>query len=667
MRHSLALLALCCALAAAAHALLAPRPPLLDNVPLSTAYTDRHGTPLRLALADDDGYRLPARLEDISPHLIRATLAQEDRHFAWHPGVNPASLLRGAWETYVRRSRPVGGSTITMQVVRLRDGLNTRTLHGKMQQILRALALEAHYTKDQILEAYFTLAPYGGNIYGAEAAARIYFRTPARDLTPAQAQALALIPQNPTARAPLGGGSPAWEAAQRRVAPGAPLLPVYTRVDLPFAAPHFVGSVPPAPGVVRTTLDLPTQAALERVLHTYIQAHAGRGLDNAAAILVHVPTAEVRALIGAADFADPAIAGQVDITRARRSPGSALKPALYALALDQGLIHPATLLADTPTAFAAYRPANYDGRFIGPLPAREALVLSRNVPAIDLAGRVRRPDFYTFLQHAGAALPQPARHYGLTLAVGGAEVDMRTVARVYTMLAAGGVLRELRLTQDSDQAAPKRLLSPEAALLALQMLERPRPDAPPPFAATAARLPVYWKTGTSSGFRDAWAAGVFGPYALVVWVGHADGRRNPALLGPEAAEPLFFALVRVLEARARLEDALHPAMAATRLALVAGDWVLPGISPIAPPRAPALEILSPRPGVTYVWRASGTTGPVPLEARGRGPITWFVDNRCLGAAHGPLFWPPEPGRHVVRAVDASGGGAAQAVTVTIAP
>lgn len=674
-----------------------PKPPLLDGVPFSTAWYDKDGTLLRLDLADDQAFRLYAPLHDMDPALIAATLAQEDRHFYRHPGVNPFALVRSAFETYIRRSRAMGGSTITMQVVRMRDHLDTRRPGGKIVQILKALQLERHYSKDDILEAYLNLAPYGGNIEGAEAAARIYYHRSAKTLAVPQGIGLAVIPQNPVRRFPLRGDMREWDDARLRLFRAMPdpykrydsdmRLPqsVWGRDDLPFLAPHFLNGLGKRrEGRVTTTLDLSLQTLVETRIKGWLARERARGIDNAAAMLVHVPDMEVRALAGSGDFFNAALDGQVDGTAAARSPGSALKPFIYALALDQGLIHPETLLADDPESFAAYRPANFDHRFIGMIPAREALVLSRNIPAIALAARLQNPALYDFLQQAGAGFPKPATHYGLSIAVGGAEVSMRTLVRLYAMLAEGGVLRDLTFTRDQELRRPRNLLSPEAAFLTLAMLERQNPDTPP--FAQGTTLPVYWKTGTSSGFRDAWTIGVFGPYVLAVWTGHFDGRSSPALIGAQAAAPLFFDLEEAIAARERLRDRIHPAMDKLNLARVSicrqtgtptacasesAGWFIPGKSPFAPERTgPArLEILSPRSGFSYVSRDAGD--PVPLEAKNLEDglnSYWFDNNRLIAVAHGAeaRFWTPSPGRHTIRVVDSRGRSAVRHVSVVAA-
>ena len=597
---------------------LCPKPLLYGDKTFSTAVTDREGRLMRLALADDERYRLQVALADISPEAVAATLSYEDQYFYQHPGVNPVAILRALWSTYVQRGRVLGASTITMQLARLRFGLNTRTMAGKLTQIGRALQLERHYTKDEILEAYLNLAPYGGNIEGMGTAALIYFDTPAAQLTTAQALALAVIPQNPVRRDPSSVDGYAqmnmarerlrgrWQQdhAMSTAALARFELPLMVRSPsaLPFHAPHFSQATLMAAGaqrgMVRTTLDLDHQAILEQTIRRYVGREHRRGIRNASAMLVDHRTMELIASVGSADFFDDSIEGQVDGTRASRSPGSTLKPFVYGLAMDQGLIHPSSLLKDAPTRFAAYTPENFDRGFMGPINATEALIYSRNVPATQLLSQVGVETFHRFLSRAGVrGLKQPG-HYGLALVLGGMELTMHDLVRQYAMLANGGVLKPLV----SDRLAHREgstfeLLSAEASFLVLDMLRRnPRPGALR-LAAHSPQMPVAWKTGTSYAFRDAWAVGVFGRYVLAVWVGNFNASSNPAFTGRTAAAPLFFEIIDTLSAHTEplpLEHATAQSLNLTSVEVCAdtGDlpgrycprtehsWFIPGVSPI---------------------------------------------------------------------------------------
>ena len=608
---AIGLTAACGLLAYGLLGLCAP-PPLLEGVPFGRLVLDAEGGMLRLALAGDQAYRLRVPLDAVAPEAVRATLAYEDRHFFAHPGINPLSLLRAAWVTYAGGGRRMGASTITMQVARLRLGLNTTGIAGKLRQIWAALLLERHYGKQEILEAYFNLAPYGGNIEGIEAAARIYFGKPAAQLTALESHALAVIPQNPVHRHPLHGRD--FAAARARLegllaaedgsAGGAqplalPPLRVRSPAHLPFGAPHVCAELladaaaPDARGVIAATIEPDAQRLLEDQLSALTARGRVRGIRNAAALLLRASDMRVCALAGSADFLDAAIDGQVDGSRARRSPGSTLKPFIYALALEQGLIHPMTLLMDSPRSFGGYDPENFDKGFRGPLPAHEALKASRNLPAIALAERLAAPGLYGFLRQAGVALPRTPEHYGLALVLGGAEVSMRELAGLYAMLLNQGLWQPLRLRRDAPVVAPRRLLSPESAYVTLRMLERDDLILP----TRHGPLPLRCKTGTSNGFRDAWTAGIVGEYVLVVWVGNFDNRPNPYLVGGEVALPLFRNTARALAALRPLRDPLParraglnvteiPVCTATgdvdvsRCAETTQSLFIPGVSPL---------------------------------------------------------------------------------------
>lgn len=552
-----------------------PRPSLSEAVPLSTVVRDREGRLLRLTLASDQRYRLWVPLEDIPPQLVDAVMLQEDAWFRWHPGFNPWSLLRGAWSTYGSGEARVGGSTLTMQLARLRWRLQTRDMRGKFVQILRAVQLELCHSKDEILEAYLNLAPYGGNIEGVGAASLIYYRKPASRLTLPESLALAVLPQAPSRRGRLASSEDAYyigrglEAARTRLYarwraqhPDDPASDALMRLplrlhsprELPFRAPHLVDRVLADRAWHRgdaselvTTLDLRLQRLLEERLRNHLQRERSRGLRNASAILVDTRDMSVRAMVGSADYFDAAIQGQVNGAEAKRSPGSTLKPFIYALAFDQGVLHPQTVLRDVPSAFGPYTPENFDGRFMGPVTATDALVRSRNIPAVHVASRLRQPDFHDFLRQAGVSRMASREHYGLALVLGGGEVTMVELARLYAMLGNDGRLRALRWRQDDAVEDGVRLISAEAAFMTRDMLrQNPRPDAAAQPASHAP--PVSWKTGTSWAFRDAWSAGIVGSYAVVVWLGNFDGASNPALVGVEAAAPLFFDIVDGLQA-----------------------------------------------------------------------------------------------------------------------
>jgi len=577
-----------------------PKPSLTGDIDFSSRVRDRNGSVLRVTLTADQKYRIWTPLQEISPSLIEATLHFEDKYFGQHPGVNPVPLVRAAWNL-IRSGHPrAGASTITMQLARLRFHLHTRTPGGKLRQILYALEFERHYSKKQILEAYLNLAPYGRNIEGAGAASEIYFGKTAARLSTPEAFALSLIPQSPTRRALMAGRENEMLTAAQRRRSAAEMFRPEARPRTEFMAPHFVQTVTAGKTdgtEVTTTLDLSLQQILERRVADYLAQNHQRGIENAAALLIDFKTMEVLADIGSANFSNKEIQGQVDGTRSPRSPGSTLKPFVYALALDQGLIHPLTLLKDAPRSFGDYNPENFDREFLGPIRAADALARSRNVPAVTLASELAHPTLYEFLRSADVRLPQPESHYGLSLPLGGAEVTMEDLVRLYATLANGGQYQPLRRLLSEPLSTSQRLLTPEAAFLTLEMLGQiPRPGMTSVDSSQSA--PVFWKTGTSHGFRDAWSVAVFDHYVLAVWIGNFNGRRNPTFIGRMAAAPLLFQMIDGLRANrpTRFDPHLPPPgsnLKRVEFCSVSGQlpgpscphraegWFIPGISPIA--------------------------------------------------------------------------------------
>jgi len=599
-----------------------PHPALQGWKPSSVAIYDDRGRLLRLALASDERYRVWVPLQDMSPQLVDAVLLHEDNWFWWHPGFNPYGLLRGGWVTYIQHGNRQGGSTITMQLARLLWPRGTRTPWGKSVQVARAVQLELFYSKRQILEAYLNYAPYGRNVEGAGAAALTYFDRPVGTLSLPEALTLAVLPQDPVRQLRKGPGTQGiinrrlgasrdrlyrhWLINHPQDTSLAPLfaLPLTIRslARLPFEAPHAVEQLLQAQRAagnrqarVASTIDLGLQHILERQITRYIARNNSTGIANASAILVDTRDMGIKALVGSADYFDRDLSGQVNGTLARRSPGSALKPFIYALGFDQGILHPQTVLRDVPTSFGPYTPENFDGQFVGPITATDALNRSRNIPAVWIASQLQSPDFYQFLQSAGVGPMASPQHYGLALVLGGGEVSMQEMAGLYAMLANRGMMKPLRLDTADARPDGTRLLSAEASFMVMDMLRRHvRPDETT--GAQPVHAPVYWKTGTSWAFRDAWTAGIFGPYVLIVWVGNFDGSGNPAFVGVDAAAPLFFEIVDGVEAEH--PDLPQPAkhiptgVKAVEICLASGDlpdqwcpqkgrtWFIPGKSPI---------------------------------------------------------------------------------------
>jgi penicillin-binding protein 1C len=602
-----------------------PRPELKTFTTYSSAWFDSKERLLRISLAEDERYRLFDTLAHLSPEFIAATVLYEDQNFYDHFGVDFAALLRAFWTTYILDERRVGASTITMQVARLRWQIPSRTITGKLQQILRAIQLSRHYTKNEILQTYFNFAPYGRNIEGVAAASLIYFNKKPSQLSLPEALTLAVIPQNPNKRNPTTtvGFKHLLVARQnlyQRWLQYHPedidqqtffAMPLHVRPpeELPFIAPHFVNQLQQSmsrwdQGYIKTTLDSVQQTQLENIVSGYIRAKSTIGIKNAAALLVNYQTMEVKAMVGSADFADFSLQGQVNGVTAKRSPGSTLKPFVYGLAIDEGLIHPMTLMKDAPKRFAGFSPENYDKQFLGPVSARDALIKSRNVPAVDLQSQLRQKSFYQFLKDAGVTGLKQQSHYGLALALGGGEVSMQELVTLYAALANLGVRKDIKRVSyingvaDVKSNPGKRLLSAEASFMVLDMLkDNPAPDALNFDHQSSRKNQVAWKTGTSWAFRDAWAIGVSGPYVLAVWVGNFDGSGNNAFVGRSAAGPLLFS---ILSAMLRpqswtIEGLAKPQtlnLKKLQVCKASGDlaskhcpqtvesWFIPGVSPI---------------------------------------------------------------------------------------
>ena len=551
-------------------------PPLLSDTHFGRAYFDRNGNLMRITLSADDKYRLFTPLSDISEYVQRATILYEDKYFKFHPGVNPVALVRAAKNYFTSGARPVGASTITMQVARIKYNLDTRKIPGKLIQIAAAIYIDLFYSKDEILEAYLNLAPYGGNIESIGAASLIYFGKPARDLTKIEAITLSTIPQNPTKRglntdAGLANIMNMRGDLVRRWIDINPTdagletlanmpLNVRTTRDLPFYAPHFINyeisqrrnywnDFGARDSVVNTTLDLNLQSAMERTLQNQINSRAHLGIHNAAAILVNYKTMETLAYIGSANYFDKSIYGENDGVHARRSPGSTLKPLIYATAVDMGYIHGMTLLKDAKINFGVYAPENADSEFYGPVLARDALTHSRNIPAINLLRKIGTRNFYNILAASGVTNLKSPEWYGISVALGGAEVSMFELADIYATMANLGMRYDIITNTDTPRGDGKQILTPEAFFITLDML--PRQSTPTkniPFARKQTEtLRHYWKTGTSSSFRDAWTAGIFGDFVLIVWVGNFDGTPNNAFSGAKAAAPIYFSLAETVE------------------------------------------------------------------------------------------------------------------------
>lgn len=589
----------------------------LNGVSFSKAVYDRNGELMRLTLSGDEQYRVYRGIDEIDERMVKAVLLNEDRYFYYHWGVNPFSLLRAAFS--LNKSRPYGASTVTMQFVRLRDKLYTKNFTGKVWQMLKAIEAEVLYSKKQILEAYLNLTPYGANIEGVGASSLIYFEKSSKVLSLSEVMLLAVIPQNPVKRnLQRKDHTSVYEARDRLYKSWVSefpddkwlnqdlKIPVLSQKisELPFRAPHFVNFVTKTSSSVdkdeiHTTLDLKTQSLLEEKLKHYVISKQSIGIKNGAVLLVQKDTKEVRAWVGSKDFFNNEIEGQIDAITTPRSPGSTLKPFLYALALDEGLIHSQTLLYDTPSSFGIYDPENFDRSYKGPISAEQALIQSRNVPAIYLASRLKKKSMYRLLDETDIKFPRSESYYGLAIVLGSAEVTPFQLAGLYTGLANYGRWSPLIWrSQQKPVVSERQLFSQEASFIVLEMLKKNlRSESLFLDDVSKSKISIAWKTGTSYGYRDAWVAGIVGDHVLIVWLGHFDNSGNPALIGREITAPLFFEIVDLLNGKGLIEAADWERVAGLNLkekdvCFLSGGfsrgvcphtkktWFNPGVSPI---------------------------------------------------------------------------------------
>jgi penicillin-binding protein 1C len=604
------------------------------------------------------------------------------RRFALHPGVDPLALMRAAWQALVNAEIVSGGSTLTMQTARLLEP-RPRTLTSKLAEIARAVQIEARLSKDEILALYLSLAPYGGNIEGVRAASLAWLGKEPKRLTLGEAALLVVLPQSPerfrpdrdarAARAARDkvlrvlaarGAIPAREAQEAMQEP----VP-QRRLAMPFHAPHLAESLragSPAGTRIASTIDRALQEQLEQLA----RREAGYFDDgaNLAIVVVENATRAVRAWVAGADF--NAAAGQVDLVRARRSPGSALKPFLYGLAFDEGWLNPETKIVDAATRFGDFAPRNFDRGFQGEVSARAALQLSLNVPAVAVLDRLGPARFVQALTDSGAALEFDRRALeapSLPVILGGVGISLADMTMLYAALADDGRVKPLRLLRDApvvdDGDVPHRFVEPRSARWLRDILRGATP--PEPWAQRGAARPVAYKTGTSYGFRDALALGWTKRWTIGVWVGRADGTPRPGQYGRTAAAPILFKAFDAMPGEPAPEPVARLAPPPRALARL-----LPRNVDDKPwnDAERGLAILFPPDGATVeLDRVGGELVPLALKADGgRGNLTWIVDGRPLGAAprtDARTYTPDSEGFLKLVVVDESGASAHATVRV----
>ncbi len=602
-----------------------PPPPQYSPIVLAA-----DGSVLHAYLNPTQKWRMKTELAEITPALQRAIINKEDRYFNYHFGVNPLAIVQAAGRNIFKKGRTTGASTITMQVARLLEP-KERTFSNKMLEILRATQLEIHYSKAEILQLYLNLVPYGSNIEGVKSAALLYFQQPPDYLSLAQTVTLAIIPNQP--RTLVLGKNNAKIVAERNrwlrqfqaqhLFPAADIAVALAepleaeRHAAPALAPHLARRLVtqfPGRAIVRSTLRRGPQAQAEDLTRNYVRRLHELGISQAAVLVLNNHTRAVEAYVGSADFADFSAHGQVDGARAVRSPGSTLKPLLYGLALDAGLLTPKRKLPDVPTNFNGFRPENFDKTCQGEVTMEHALIYSLNIPAVQTLADVGVPTLTTRLQHASfQQVTRDAPRLGLSTILGGCGASLEELTGLYAALANEGNFRPLIYLQpNAENPTPKTknqklntqrpttrnkqqetaILSPAAAFLITDILaQRTRPDLPAGYERSV-RLPqIAWKTGTSYGRRDAWSLGYNADYTIGVWVGNFSGQGSPALTGADVASPLLFTLFNTLTYNDTRHAAATPASLDFRLVcaetgLVPGehcpnqliDYYLPGIS-----------------------------------------------------------------------------------------
>lgn len=652
-------------------------PRLLPPEGPSPVVLDRHDRLLATFTAPDGRYRLASPSATVDPVFLKLLIAYEDRRFADHAGVDPRSVARAGVDL-VRRGHIVSGaSTLTMQVARLIDGARERAFARKLREAARAVQIERRLTKAEILDLYLALAPYGGNLEGIRAASLAWFGREPDRLTLAQSALLVALPQSPETRRP-DRFPEAARRARDRVLERAVRLGVIPAADaalarrepvprerrpFPRLAPHLserLVRAEPGRSVYRLTLDRPLQAELEALVADRVRAF-GPAASGAIVVLDHREH-EVRALVGSPGLAEDRRLGHVDMTEAVRSPGSSLKPFIYGLAFEAGIAHPETLVEDRPTPFGTYRPGNFDATFQGTVTARVALQQSLNVPAVALLEAVGPVRLAVRLEEAGVkvALPRDAAP-GLAIGLGGIGMRLTDLALLHAGLAEGGLVTPPVLERDriGPPAPPVRLLDPVAAWQVGDVLA----GTPPPENGLLNR--IAFKTGTSYGYRDAWAAGFDGRHAVAVWVGRADGQPMPGMTGRLAAAPVLF------ETFARIAPHPAPLPGPPPGTLIAATSGLPaplrafgaatagadaraarpvGLRFIYPPDGARVSLGGDGAGQPLAWALEGTRDPVMLLVNGRPA-------RGLGRDRQGFLLPPGPGLMTLTALDATGASA----------
>jgi penicillin-binding protein 1C len=532
--------------------------PLKVNISYSPVITASDGSVINAFLSRDDKWRMQLEPDEINPVLKKAVLLKEDKYFYLHPGINPFAIARALANNLLHDRKTSGASTITMQVARLLYP-QQRTYANKLYEMFRALQLECYYSKDEILQLYLNLVPFGGNIEGVKAASVLYFQQSPGQLSLAQAVTLTVIPNKPSSLR-IGEQNERIVAfrnkwlryyQEQQAFPAADiedalLEPLEARrQEAPKVAPHFAYRMfrrYKHQPIIKTTLNRQVQEKVEQLAYNYMQRLRHQNIHNAAVMVINNQTRAVEAYLGSADFYDFAHHGQVDGIRAVRSPGSTLKPFLYATAFDKGMLTPKAVLTDVPVDYAGYRPQNYFGNYNGKVTIAHALATSLNIPAVKTLDQMGVDAFVQKLKQAEfSEMKRKGNQLGLSLILGGCDVKLEELTLLYAAFANQGKYTPARWLQQDSTQQETQLLSPGSAFMVNQILTQlTRPDLPHN-AHNSPNLPkIAWKTGTSYGRKDAWSIGYNKKYTVGVWVGNFSGEGVPELNGTDSATPLLF-------------------------------------------------------------------------------------------------------------------------------
>jgi penicillin-binding protein 1C len=644
-------------------------PPNLTRLTASKEVRAADGQLLRAFPAGGGTWRLRTGVGDVDPRYLQLLLAAEDKRFRSHGGVDAGALLRAAWQ-YARFGRIVsGGSTLSMQTARLLEP-HRRSLAGKLHDIVRAWQLEERYSKDAILSIYLTLAPFGGNVEGVRAASLAWFGHDPSQLSQAEAALLVAIPQAPARRRPDHHFATAMRAATLLVGRlrAARALPagwsddgtlswqeaVPARHDLPRVAPLFCASLArtaPPGATIRSTIDFALQRRLENLLDRATAAEPPA--VGVAGVIVDNATRRVRASVGGRG---PGLPGaDLDLTAARRSPGSALKPFIYGMAFDSGLLHPLTLIGDAPGLIPGYAPHNFDDLYHGAITAQTALRQSYNVPAVQVLQKVGPERFVAGLRQAGATVAMPGRQASLAVALGGLGISLSDMVMLYAALGDDG--RAAPLVQQAGAAAYKvAFMGPLAVYYLRQVLEGSPPPPGMAYASLTGGRAIAFKTGTSYGFRDAWAVGYSQATTIGIWTGRVEGTPRPGSFGRATAAPLMLQAFGLLPP----EDEPTPAPPADAILAESTAQLPPALRRLGAPEEvfllrPVLDY--PPPGATIdLTLAADSKRYMAVTLRVRGgtaPFRWIINGRPVAGQGAELRWEPDgPGAATITVIGA---------------